>query len=444
MRRTEVQYATVDGLEIAWRQYGDGPDCVVVPPLISNMELQWEHEYYRRVLEFLGRFLSVTHFDKRGMGLSDRTEVAPTLDERVHDMVAVMDAAGIERAHVLGISEGGLMAQYFAAKYPERVDRLALANSLVVGIEPAPEFNERAAALMPRVVEGWGRDARTNIEWWSPSHADNESVIRWWTRYQRLCATRSEFERHLGGVIAMAATEGDFVTDIEAPTLVANVRDDQVVDPSSGRHLAELIPGARHETFSGDDHFFFLGDHWVEPSIAIVEFLLGAAVEIPSERTFATVVFTDIVGSTAQLASVGDAAWLAALEAHDEVAWRLAEEFEGTIVKSTGDGLVVRFARPQAGVAFCQAFATALEEYDLMIRAGVHAGEIVIRPNQDVTGIGVNLAARVEQAAGDGEIYVSSTVRDILLGGDERFEDAGEHELKGIDGQWRLYRLADA
>ncbi|MCP3938413.1 MAG: alpha/beta fold hydrolase [Actinomycetia bacterium] len=437
----EVRFVDVDGLAIAWEQYGSGSDCVVVPPLISNMELQWEHEFYRRVMELMARHLRVIHLDKRGMGLSDRWDAAPTLEQRVRDVVAVMDAAGVERSHVFGMSEGGLIAQLFAARHPDRVDHLVLANAVTLSVAPSAEFVTRALEGWPRVVEDWGRDASFCVEWWSPSNSDNESFVRWWCRFQRLSATRAEFERQLSSVAALADMSDEFLDDIEAPTLVVNSRRDQVLDPATGEHLACRIRNAERVVFDNDDHFHFLGDHWLESTSAVIEFMTGEAVDQPTERRFATVVFTDIVGSTTQLSEVGDRAWSDALDRHDRVAWQLAEQHGATIVKSTGDGLLVRLDSPHQGMAFCRDLAAGLVDEGLTIRAGVHCGEIEIRPNLDIAGIAVNLAARVEQAASDGAVYVSSTVRDILLGGDERFRDQGEHNLKGISGTWRLYEL---
>ena len=437
-----MQFAEVDGLRIAWEQYGEGPDCVVVPPFVSNIELQWEHEYYRRVMEFLGSHLRVTHLDKRGMGLSDRTVDAPDLTARARDITAVMDAAGLERAHVLGVSEGGLMAQLFAAKHPERVDRLVLANALPHALDPPAEFATRAVEAWPEILENWGRDGRANVEWWSPSNADNASFVRWWARFQRQAATRADVERQLASLGLIDDPDlGDFLAEIRAPTLVVNCAGDTVLPAASGDTLAARIEGATRQTFDSDDHFYFLGDHWLEATRAIVEFMTGDVIAPPTERRFMAVVFTDIVGSTARLAEVGDAAWAAALDSHDRLAWELADRLDLTIVKSTGDGLLAMANRPGDAVSFCSRLADALAPIGLEIRAGVHAGEIEIRPNGDITGIAVNLAARVEQAAGDGEVLVSAAVREALLGGGHRFEDRGEHVLKGIAEPRRLFAL---
>jgi class 3 adenylate cyclase/pimeloyl-ACP methyl ester carboxylesterase len=435
----DVRFVEVDGLAIAWQQFGVGPDCLVIPPLVSNVELYWEHEFFRRWMEFHARHMRVTHFDKRGIGLSDRVDRLPSLEERIHDIVAVMDAAGLDRAHVFAMSEGGLMAQLFAARYPERVERLVLVNSVTIGYPATRDVSDK----FERVIEDWGRDPHYFLEWFSPSQATNETFDRWWLRLQRQSATRTEFARQVASVVALATEpiDPDFVTSIEAPTLVVNMTRDQVIEPASGDWLAAKLPNATRVTFDSDDHFFFAGDHWFEMITLVVEFMIGAPVHAPSERKLAAVVFTDIVGSTAATAAAGDAAWGAALDEHDRIAWATSDLYSGTIVKSTGDGLLVYFDSPHAAIGFCRDLRIGLDQAGLHIRAGIHAGEIEVRANRDITGIAVNLAARIEQSAPDASIYVSSTVRDMLLGGETCFEDRGEHLLKGFDQPWKLYEL---
>ena len=437
-----MRFAEVDGLGIAWQQFGEGPNCLVIPPLVSNIEMYWENEMFRRVLECHGQHMRVTHFDKRGIGLSDRSTGEPTWEQRIGDIVCVMDAAGLERAHIFGISEGGLMAQLFAARHPERVDRLVVANSVVVGRSAWPDAAPAIEAKWKRLIQDWGRDARFFVQWFSPSNAANESFVRWWARLQRHSATQAEAAHQIENVVRLTTMTTEFLADIEAPTLVANSSRDQVNDPRSGDFLAREIPHAERVLLDNDDHFFFLGDHWLEAMSTIIEFMTGFAPPERIERCFASVVFTDIVGSTATTAAVGDAAWRAALDEHDRIAWATSGRHAGTIVKSTGDGLLVRFDSPHAAIGFCRDLRTELDEAGLRIRAGIHAGEIEVRANKDIAGIAVNLAARVEQSTPDGAIYVSSTVRDMLLGGATQFEDRGEHVLKGLHDPWKLYELS--
>ena len=443
MEISDVKFANVDGLAIAWQQFGSGPDCLVIPPLVSNIEMQWDHEFYRRALEFQGRHLRVTHFDKRGIGLSDRCDRVPTLEERIADIGAVMDAAHLERCHIFGISEGGLMAQLFAARHPERVDRLILGNSLVAGFPTSAEEQALVTAKFERVATDWGRDARFFVEWFSPSNAADESFIRWCGRFQRQSATQTEFIHQLESLgVASSVDSSQFLGSISAPTLVINASGDEVVNPRSGDHLAAAIKGARRVLVDSDSHFLILGEQWLEVMTLIGEFATGTTLTEPAERRFASIVFTDIVGSTATASAVGDAAWRRALDEHDRIAWSTTTSHAGTVVKSTGDGLLVRFDSPHTAIKFCGDLRRQLAEVGIRIRAGIHTGEIEVRANKDITGVAVNLAARVEQTAPEGTIYVSSTVRDMLLGGETIFEDRGEHTLKGFDQPWRLYECA--
>ena len=229
---------------------------------------------------------------------------------------------------------------------------------------------------------------------------------------------------------------------IEAPTLVVNCADDQIIDPRTGTALAARIPDGRHRVFDGGDHFFWFGDRWLDIIVPTLEFLVEGPVGQPSRREFGTVVFTDIVGSTASTSLAGDASWRERLDRHDRLAWAACDRHAGTIVKSTGDGLLARFPTPSQALSFTTELRQELLDIGLSIRAGMHVGEIEIRENNDITGIAVNLAARVEQAATDGAIFVSSTVRDMMLGGSVDFTDRGEHDLKGIEGRWRLYEVA--
>jgi class 3 adenylate cyclase len=242
--------------------------------------------------------------------------------------------------------------------------------------------------------------------------------------------------------VASNVDSSQFLGSISAPTLVINASSDEVVNPRSGDHLAAAINGARRVLVDSDSHFLILGEQWLEVMTLIGEFATGTTLTEPAERRFATIVFTDIVGSTAAASAVGDAAWRRALDEHDRIAWSTTTSHAGTVVKTTGDGLLVRFDSPHTAINFCGDLRRQLAEVGIRIRAGIHTGEIEVRANKDITGIAVNLAARVEQTAHEGTIYVSSTVRDMLLGGDTIFEDRGEHALKGFDQPWRLYECA--
>lgn len=431
-------------VRLAWSQWGSGPDILVVPGLFSNLEVMWEHEITRRVNEFMGEHCRQTIFDKRGMGLSDRSVRPPTLDEFAGDICSVMDAAGLESVALLGISEGGVMCQTFAALHPERVDRLVLANS-VAGARIHDEFTDPArdaemTTFWKRMLATWGEDAAVMLGRFAPTQLSNPSFMRWVARYQRQSGTALDVLEHLRNT--GTADAYDLLADISAPTVVMNTSGDAIIPPGTGDRLAELIPGARRLLIEGGDHFFWWGEDWVEIVTAVLENLTDETVRRPSRREFGTVVFTDIVGSTSSTVEQGDAGWRDRLDAHDRIAWNGSDRHGGVIVKSTGDGLLARFALPTDALAFAIDLRNQLLDIDLPIRVGLHTGEIEIRHNNDITGIAVNLAARVEQAADDGAIFVSSTVRDMMLGGSVHFRDRGEHELKGIDGRWRLYEVA--
>lgn len=336
------------------------------------------------------------------------------------------------------------MAQVFAARHPERVDRLVLANaSPGVTIYQQLGLLEQAGEVMRRfdeVFAEWGRDASGFIQWFSPSNADNTAFIRWATRFQRLSCTESEIRRQLASIVGLDAYE--LLPDITAETLVINARGDQVIPSVTGEALAERIPNATHRYFESDNHFHWLGDDWLDAFVPIIEFVTRAEVQRSTERRFATVVFTDIVGSSTATSAAGDDQWSTVLDRHDRLAFDICDRHGGEIVKSTGDGVLARFDLPSSGVDFARDFRDRAHEVGVAIRAGVHSGEIEVRADRDITGVGVNLAARVEQAASDGAVYVSSTVRDMLLGGAVDFVDRGQHELKGFDDTWRLYELA--
>lgn len=452
MLAPETHYAHAGDLRIAYQQWGEGPPLVFIPALISNIEISWEHELYRRNFEHFGRHMTCVQFDKRGIGLSDRFDAVPTMEQRNEDIFAVMDAVGWERAHFLGVSEGAAMAQLFAADFPERVESLALINTFVSpryrpsmrdherdGDPPTLAVDEIVDRFM-RIAAVWSEDPRPMVEWEMPSAVENESFVRWVGRLQRMSCSPKDFIKQLESVVVLDA--GDAPERITTRTLVLHVTGDRVLPASGGRLLAELIPEAEYVEISGEDHFAWIMPHWREIDDVLIEFATGTPVTRASTRTFATVLFTDIVGSTRQTAQRGDAAWRALLDSHDRIARGLVDEHGGRVVKSTGDGLLVTFDAPSRGVECGILLRDALGGIGIDIRAGIHAGEIEVHDDGDISGIAVNLAARVEQRAADGEFWASSTVRDMMLGGSTAFSDAGEHELKGIDGSWRLFSVA--
>jgi class 3 adenylate cyclase len=454
MQMPETHYARAGDLRLAYHQWGDGPPLMIVPDLISNVEVAWEHELYRRTLEHLGKHMTCAYFDKRGIGLSDRFDEAPTLQQRTEDILAVMDTVGWERAHFLGTSEGAAMGQLFAADFPARVESLTLINTF-----PSPRYQGRIPQYIREgdppiltgpqiyehflhILETWGEDASPLVEWAMPSQIGNESFTRWMARLQRYAASPRDFKRQLDSIFALDA--GDAPERISARTMVMHVKGDQELHVAMGRLLADLIPGAKYVEIEGADHFSWIMPNWRDVADVVIEFATGTSLKRTSTRQFGAVLFTDIVDSTRQSAAVGDSNWRAVLDGHDRTARGLIDQHRGRVVKSTGDGLLAVFDAPSQGVSCGIEMCHALRGIGVEIRAGVHAGEIEVHDDGDISGIAVNLAARVEQKAADGELWTSSTVRDLMLGGSARFTERGEHELKGIDGSWRLFSVSAA
>ena len=343
-----------------------------------------------------------------------------------------------------------MIAQLFTVLHPERVERLVLKNALPgtegwLAVHQDPDGSwerlEQFFARMDRLLETWGRDAQYFVDWFCPSRSDDAAFVRWWARFQRMSATSADMRRQSRSLALLDA--GPRLGEIAVPTLILQAVDDPVVPVAAAHYLAERIPGARLVEVPGKDHVLEVSPYSQHSTDIWLEFVTGSRPTRLAERRVVTVLFTDIVGSTARTAALGDHRWRSKLDEHDRIARALADRHRATIVKSTGDGLLAHFDAPSQALGYAVDLRRALTELDLRIRCGVHTGEVELRDGGDISGTAVNLAARVEQAAGDGEILVSSTVRDIMLGSDLRFADAGEHLLKGFDGQWRLFAVAE-
>ena len=451
MQVPAVHYARSGDLHIAYQTWGEGPRLLIIADLISSAEVSWEHELFRRSLEHAGKHLTCAYFDKRGIGMSDRFDQAPTIEQRNDDILAVMDALGWESAHIFGQSEGGAMAQLFAADHPKRVESVTITNSF-----PPPRYLPRIFDFVregdPRilskeeiyqhfevVLDTWGEDASYLIDWSMPSQTGNESFARWMTRLMRMAATPKDFKSQLDSIFDLDA--GDAPERITAPTMVMHTKGDKELHVSLGRLLADVIPDARFVEIPGEDHLYWAMSNWRDVVDEIIEFVTGGRVPRTATRRFGTVLFTDIVGSTQQSAAIGDERWRGVLDAHDRTARAVIDEHDGRVVKSTGDGLLAVFDAPSQGVSCGLRLCDDLRGMGIEIRAGVHAGEIEVHDDGDISGIAVNLAARVEQRAAAGELWASSTVRDLMLGGDASFGERGQHELKGIDGSWSLFAV---
>ncbi len=436
----ETQYAKSGDVHVAYQVLGDGPiDLVIVPGWVSHIELVWEEPEAAAFLRRLGEFSRLILFDKRGTGMSDPITGAPNIDERMDDIRAVMDAAGSDRAALLGYSEGGALAMLFAATYPGRV----------IGLIPYASFARMVRA--PDYPFGWPQEMIEGFyerigaagttgdfyDWVVPSRSGDERFRQWFARIMRMAASPAQLEVYMRSNSAIDIRA--VLPSIQVPTLVINRKEDRLVRVEHGRYLAEHIPGARYVELEGGDHWPWFGD-----TDAIVEeveeFLTGMRHAAAPDRVLATVMFTDIVGSTEHVARVGDDAWRHLLDQHDTMTRRQLERFRGRELKQMGDGVLATFDGPARAVQCARAIQEATRAIGLEVRAGVHAGECDVR-GDDIGGLAVHIAARVAAAAGPGQVLVSSTVRDLVAGSTLDFIDVGTHQLKGVPGEWRLYEV---
>ena len=440
----ETRYAKSDGIDIAYQSFGEGDvTFVAVPPIVSNIELVWEEPGWARFLRRLGSFCRVIHFDKRGTGMSERTIGNPTLEQRVDDLRAVMDAEGVERAVIGGLSEGGLMSAYFAATAPERTIALILEDTFARltstdGYEIGAT-SEVFGQVMDAWAATWGTPETMTLSLFAPSKAGDADFLRWLNRFERLTVSP-------GGLRAMMALNEELdiravLPSINVPTLVLHRTGDFAVGVDHGRYLAEHIPGATLIELPGIDHLPWLGD-----SDAILdeieEFITGGRRDIETDRILATVLFTDIVGSTERATQLGDRKWRDVLDDLDHLVGQRMDRYRGRLVKSTGDGHLALFDGPARAVKCATDLCGAAKGLDLQIRAGVHTGEVELR-GDDVGGIGVHIGARVGALAGPSEVLVSRTVTDLVAGSGIEFADRGEHALKGVSGRWQLYAVSN-
>jgi class 3 adenylate cyclase len=437
-----VRYARSGDVEIAYHVVGEGPpDLVLVDGQLTHLRVLWEEPRYRRFCERLASFARVIRFDKRGMGMSDRVR-AGTLEERMDDIRAVMDAVGSERAAMIGTSEGGPLSMLFAAAHPERVEALVL-----LGVEVKEEKSEdwpwgewtleEFEASMAQVPERWGQGRW--IEYVAPSLAGDPWLRDWAGRLQLESGTPGDAERFMR--MAFEIDVRDVVPAVNVPTLVMHRTGDRLSHVENGRFLAANIPGARYVELPGDDHVLFAGERADEIPGEIQEFLTGARDAPAPERVLATVLFTDIVGSTERAAALGDRGWADLLRTHHATVRRELERFRGRELDTAGDGFLASFDGPARAIRCGLAAVDALAAAGLPIRAGVHTGECEVIDGK-LGGIAVHIGARVAGAAGPGEVLVSGTVRDLVAGSGLAFEDRGLVELKGVPEPRQLYAVA--
>lgn len=433
----KTQYAKSGHMSIAYQVVGSGPDLVLVPGSLSHVELGWETPVTSLLYRHLPRFSRTILFDKRGTGLSDRTAALPTLEERMDDVRAVMDAAECEKAALVGISEGGPMALLFAATYPERVRALVLWCTYA-RMAWAPDYPDGVdvqvgEAFCDKVEQSWGHGRVWPLI--SIHDApDDEDMRRQLGRFERNSATpamagaANRFGLHVDAREALSS--------ISAPTLVVHRTGDPLVSVRHGRYLAEHIRGARLSEFPGEFHFSALGKDQ-EILHEIEEFLTGTRQEHEIDRVLKTVLFTDIVGSTERAARLGDRRWRELLDAHDSAVRRELTSFSGQEVDTAGDGFFASFDGPARAIRCAQAITASAKTIGVEVRAGLHSGECELR-GENLAGLAVHIGARVAALAGPSEVLTTSTVRDLVTGSGIEFQDRGTQILMGIPGEWQV------
>lgn len=441
----ETRYAVnKGGQSIAWQAFGAGAlDLVFIPDWGTNVEIMWEEPTLARFLQRLASFSRVICFDKRGTGLSDPIPLGqvPTWEEWMDDVVTVLDAAGSERAAVFGHGDGGSMALLFAASHPGRTAALVLADAYARR-RRAPDYpcgipESAARATIDGILANWGTGADT-LYGGAPSLAGNAAFVAWRGRYERLAMSPGQFRPVYPMTYELDCRS--VLPTIRTQTLVLHRTGNRYIRADNGRYLAEHIEGARFVPVPGDDHFFHAGD--TEALLGPVQEFLTGTREVPDEdRVLATVLFTDIVGATLHAERLGDRAWADLLARHHALVRQELNRFRGREVDTAGDGFFATFDGPARGVRCALAIRDAVKPLGLDVRVGVHTGECeLVGPK--VGGIAVHIAARVMGLAAAGEVLVSRTVRDLVTGSGLRFEDYGQHRLKGVEGEWALFRMA--
>ena len=430
-----------DGVNIAWQVFGDGPaEILFIPGWVSNVDHFWQFPEPRAFFSELASFARIAVYDKPGTGASDPVDATPSIELRIEQLVAVMDAAGLTRPTVIATSEGGVTGCLAAAARPERVERLILLNATAGG------FDRRAQGEMTdtefadwmgfihKTAETWGEGFGGDL--WLPGIPDADVA---WGRLQRACATRAVARRYMSAM-ELGLTAWDALPAIHQPALILQRVDDPILPVKAARVAAAQIPNAEFVELPGNQHLPWMGE--TADMLARIRSFVGAPPPAArTERVLATVLFTDIVGSTDRLASVGDAAWAAQLARHDEIVRAGLDRFDGRLIKTTGDGIVATFTGPARGAQAAREILDALAVQDLHARAGLHVGEIELQ-GDDIAGLAVHVAARVMGKAGGDEVLVSRTVRDLTAGSGLQFTDRGTHTLKGIPEDWQLYALA--
>jgi class 3 adenylate cyclase len=446
----DVHYVRNGDVALAYQVFGDGPvELVYAPQWINNLEVAWGNPLFARFLNRLASFARVVFVDRRGMGLSDRFSAtdAPPLETLMEDLRVVIDSAEFKRPVLFGGSDAGCICALFAATHPDLTSALIVygpeARGTASSDYPWAWTAEEWEVYLAEMDAGWGTDEYTGrmFEWTMPSAKADPEQRRWWRTMHRLSATPSSMI-----AIERIWAELDIrpvLPTIQAPTLVLHRRGDPVERVEAGRDFAQRIPGARLVELAGDDWPVWAGDQR-ELFDSIESFLRGIREEEADlERVLATVLFTDIVSSTEKASAVGDRAWGELVERHHKVVRAMLGRYRGVEQDVAGDGFFATFDGPARGVKCAQAIVDAIRPLEIEVRAGVHTGEVGTAGDK-VSGIAVNVAARVAALAGPSEILVSQTVKDLVAGSGLRFHERGSRELKGVEGAWHLYAVAES
>jgi pimeloyl-ACP methyl ester carboxylesterase len=437
MRYSELpitRYAMSGDVSIAYQVMGDGPiNIIAIPGIISHVEFLHEMPGYTTFLQRLSKFARVITFDKRGQGLSDKMSGAPTLEERMDDIRAVLDSVGAERAALLGFSEGCALSAMFAASHPERVSHMILFGAFVRYADLFPVGDPRA--IIQEQIKYWGsgalmRDVMT-------SRASDPEAVAKFAKFERLSASPGTMKAVQ--LLNLQIDVGHILPTVRSPTLVLHRAADTLVPVERGRAFAAQIPGAKYIEYPGSDHAFWSGE--VEALLGdIEEFITGyrEAESTNLERILTTLLFTDIVDSTRRAAEMGDQNWRRLLDSHDQLARQMVERYRGNMIKNTGDGILATFDGPGRAVRCALAFSLAAKQLGLRLRSGLHTGEIEVR-GRDIGGIAVHAAARVMAHSGPDEVLVSRVVADLVAGAGLKFDERGAYKFKGLPGKWDLF-----
>jgi pimeloyl-ACP methyl ester carboxylesterase len=436
----ETRYAKSGDVNIAYQVVGKGPpDLVLVPGWMSNIDVFWEEPAIDRFFKRLASFARLILFDKRGTGQSDRVADLPSLEVRMDDVRAVMDAVHSERAALFGYSEGGPMCALFAATYPTRTTALIMAGSYARRTS-APDYpwgldQGQLHAFIDQAEREWG--GAVGIDERAPSMAHDERFRQWWARFQRMSASPA-------AAATLARMNGEIdvrhvLPAIRVPTLILHSVNDQTVNVGSGRYLAKCITGAKYVELQGTDHVPWLSDADVVVD-EIEEFLTGTRRSLEADRVLATVLFTDIVAATESAAKLGDRRWHDLLDSHHALVRRELARFRGREIDTAGDGFFATFDGPARAVRCACAISDAVRSLGIEVRAGLHTGECEVMGDK-VGGIAVHIGARIAAHAAAGEVLVSNTVKDLVAGSGLSFRDRGAQSLKGVPGDWRLFAV---